>query len=50
VVASTTLTPVRPAATTRAVPSRSTARLDDPAPMTRPSASGDMIAPASIAE
>src|SRR5918996_6423881 len=40
VLARSTPTPVSPAATTGAVPSRSTARLDDPAPITSPSASG----------
>ena len=40
----------RPAATTGAIPIRSTARLDEPAPMIRPSASGVMTAPASMAE
>lgn len=42
-------TPTRPTLTTRAAPRRETARLDEPAPITSPSAIGDMIAPASIA-
>ena len=50
VVASTTARPVSPAATTGPIPTRSTALLDEPAPMIRPSASGDMTAPASMAE
>src|SRR3954470_11293683 len=50
VVAITIARPVRPAATTGAIPIRSTARPDEPAPMIRPSASGAMTAPASIAE
>ena len=41
--------PLRPAATTREVPSRRTALLDEPAPIISPSAIGLMIAPASIA-
>ncbi len=41
--------PPRPAATTREVPSRPTALLDDPAPIINPSAIGLMTAPASIA-
>ena len=41
--------PVRPAATTREMPSRSTALLDEPAPIINPSAIGLMTAPASIA-
>ena len=41
--------PVSPAATTRAVPTRPTALLDEPAPIISPSAIGLMIAPASIA-
>ncbi len=41
--------PARPAVTTRAVPSRCTALLDEPAPSISPSAIGLMIAPASIA-
>src|SRR5918992_1564621 len=41
--------PVRPAATTFAVPSRLTALLDEPAPIINPSAIGLITAPASIA-
>ena len=49
VSARTSPRPVRPTATTRAVPSRRTALLEEPAPIIRPSARGLMIAPASIA-
>ena len=41
--------PVSPAATTRAVPSRRTALLDEPAPIISPSAIGLITTPASIA-
>jgi hypothetical protein len=49
VTPSKSATPNRPAATTREVPSRATALLDEPAPIISPSAIGVMIAPASIA-
>src|SRR5687767_560715 len=49
VSARSTARPVRPAATTRDVPSRFTALLEEPAPIINPRASGLMTAPASIA-
>ena len=41
--------PVSPAATTRAVPSRPTSLLEEPAPIISPSAIGLITAPALIA-
>src|SRR4029450_4129798 len=49
VSASMSATPNSPAATTREVPSRATALLDEPAPSISPRAIGAMTAPASIA-
>src|SRR5262245_26548478 len=49
VTARTSARPVRPIEITRAVPSRRTALLDEPAPSISPSAIGLMSAPASIA-
>src|SRR5215204_4725870 len=45
VVASRSARPISPAATTRAVPSRRTTLLDEPAPIIRPSAIGLITAP-----
>jgi len=41
--------PAKPPPTTRATPARATSLLDEPAPSTRPSVIGLMIAPAWIA-